>query len=454
MTTRMGESMLKRQGRRIVGATTLLIASVAALATAASASALTGQTTANTITFNVWTDQPRLPAFQAYAKLNPNIHFTYDMVASGSSNATVDGLTLEQRILLDNRSGQAPPDIAFIGLLNQVPQVELPTVDYAANLSSYVPKAVLDGYTGGMNDVCEAGGQVFCLRNDQGADVLWYNKPLMQKFGYSVPTTWTQYEQLGEEVAKQHPGYSIGNINGEFGLYGYFWAAQCPYQKTAGTLKVRVDMTAPQCVQMAKILDVLLKDKVVSTEYPFDASYASVMKNTLMMPAADWFGAYIFDGTFHLPAKQWVAALSPAWSATGRHWTGDNGGGVYMVSRKAKDIAAAAKVIEWIATNSSASGFEAHSVTVPAYAPAAATWARTGESGYESYFAANPAPVFAAAASDIWPGISYVGYNDSGTFDDTMTAAASSGTSLVKELPVWQSQVTKLLQAAGYQVVH
>jgi ABC-type glycerol-3-phosphate transport system substrate-binding protein len=433
----------------------LSILALAALTAGSSTASATNEAAAGHVTnLLVWTDQPRLAAFQAYQKLNPNVHFTYEEVASGSADATVNGLTLSQKILLAKRTGTGMPDIAFVGVLNQVPQVEFPAVDYAANLASYIPESVQKGYTGGMNDICMANGQLICLRNDQGANVLWYNQTLMKQFGYSVPTTWAQYLSLGEKVAAQHPGYLIGNINGRFGLEGYFWPAECPYEQLVGDMKVRVDMSAPTCVAMAKLLDTLVKDGTVSTDYPFDASYAASIKKTLLMPAADWFGAYIFDGTFHLPAKQWVAAQTPAWTATGTHWTGDEGGGVYMVSKASKNIAAAAKVIQWIATDSSPSGFEAHSVTVPAYAPAAKTWAQTGEAGFQSYFASNPAPVFTSAAASIWPGISYVGYDDEGTFDLTMTEAAAAGRTLVSELPGWQKQATQLLQAAGYSVVH
>ena len=49
-----------------------------------------------------------------------------------------------------------------------------------------------------------------CLRNDLAPVVLWYNATLMKQWGYQVPTTWPQYEQIGQEVAKQHPGYIVG----------------------------------------------------------------------------------------------------------------------------------------------------------------------------------------------------------------------------------------------------
>jgi ABC-type glycerol-3-phosphate transport system substrate-binding protein len=422
-------------------------------ATAATASS---SRPASTINLTVWTDTVRQAGFEQYQKLHPNVRFTYELIASGSATGAVNGVTLQQKTILSNHSGSGWPDIAFLGELNEVPEVEFPNVQYAANLTNVVPKKLVDGYPPSVISVCEQNGQLVCLRNDNAQNVLWYNAPLMKQWGYSVPTTWAQYEALGEQVAKQHPGYIIGDINARYGLDGYFWPAECPYEQLLGTMKVRVDMMAPNCVKMAKLLDVLVADKTVSTVYPFAASFGSVMKKALMMPGADWFGAYLFDDNYKEPAKTWAAAVTPAWTASGTHWTGDEGGGVYMISQHCSGacLTAAAAAVEYMATDTSEAGFQLHSVTTPAYGPALDKWLATGEAGYESYFYANPAPVFKQMATAIWPGINYVGYDDEDTFGETMTQAASSGKTLVSELSGWQSTATHLLEAAGYQVVN
>ena len=41
--------------------------------------------------------------------------------------------------------------------------------------------------------MCTVNGSVYCLRNDLAQNVLWYNKTLMDKWGYQVPATWEQY---------------------------------------------------------------------------------------------------------------------------------------------------------------------------------------------------------------------------------------------------------------------
>jgi ABC-type glycerol-3-phosphate transport system substrate-binding protein len=58
--------------------------------------------------------------------------------------------------------------------------------------------------------------------------VLWYNKKLMDQWGYQVPKTWEEYQALGEKVAKEHPGYLVGTIGDTNSHESYFWSSQCP----------------------------------------------------------------------------------------------------------------------------------------------------------------------------------------------------------------------------------
>lgn len=448
----MNKGFVMRHLRLLSAGALLCVTGVGAILATAPSPASAGS---KVIHLTVWDDAPRQVGFLAYEKLHPNIKMSFEEVASGSTTDAVNGVTLEQKNILANRTGSGWPDIAFIGTLNEVPEQTFPTVDYPANLKKLVPASIINNYPPGVLNVCETNGEIICLRNDNAQNVLWYNAPLMAKWGYTVPTTWAQYEALGEEVATQHPGTIIGDMYGQYGLAAYYWAGQCPYEKLVGNLKVEVDMSNANCVNMSKMLDTLVQDGTVSTVYPFAASFATILNNALMMPAADWFGAYVFDGDKQ-PADTWAAAATPTWTAGGAPSTGDEGGGVYMLSRHMSPATekAALAVIEYMATNTTAAGFQLHSVTTPAYGPAEAAWAANGEAGYESYFYANPAPVFKAMAAAIWPGDATVGYDDNDTFADTMTQAAVAGGSLVGELKVWQTQATALLQAAGYTVVH
>jgi ABC-type glycerol-3-phosphate transport system substrate-binding protein len=428
---------------------TALVASLAACSTSTNASAGNGKN--SVITLTVYSDAVRELGFKEYEKLHPNIHFQqYIALASDPAD------DLEQKTLLANRVGHGWYDIAFINELNGMAQMQFPTVNYGTNLTNLVPKSIVDGYPKGVLTPCYVNGELVCLRNDNAQNVLWYNAPLMKKWGYSVPQTWAQYQALGEKVAKEHPGTIIGDLENRYGLQGYFWPAECPYEKVIGNMKVFVNMEDPHCVAMAKLLQPLVQDGTVSTLNPVTAAFGKLLKNALMLPAADWFGAYIFDDTFNLPSHTWAAAPTPAWTVGGTHWTGDEGGGTYMISRHCTGscLTAALAAIEWMTTNTGPHSFQDSSVTTPAYGPALQSWETTGEGGYQNYFYSNPATVFSEMATLIWPDEGYPGYDDAGTFDTTMNATAASGGSLVGELPTWEKQATDLLEAAGYTVVH
>lgn len=403
------------------------------------------------VTLTVWTDQPRELGFQQYEKLHPNVHFQFEVLGTGSAGGA--NVTLQQKTLLANKVGSGWPDIAFEGNFNNLAEEEAPNVGYPLNLTSYIPKSLVNGYSPSVISVCQTGGQLYCLRNDAAQNVFWYNEPLMKKFGYQVPTTWQQYQALGEEVAKQHPGYYVGDISGRYGLEGYFWAGQCPMQQLVSTNTVRVNTTAAQCTQMASLLDPLVKAGVLLTDDPFGSTFPKEAAHLLMAPGADWWGTFLFDAALHQPAKTWAAALPLKWGANGTAWTGDEGGGVYEISKHSQYIATAVQVIEWMATDTSATGFQAHATTYPAYGPAAAQWNSGGEAGFSTYYYNDPSQVFQAAAKLIWPGFSGdVAIDYEGAFNLTMTKAAASGQSLVSELPAWGAYVSNLCKAAGYTV--
>jgi multiple sugar transport system substrate-binding protein len=67
----------------------------------------------------------------------------------------------------------------------------------------------------------------------------------MKQFGYSIPTTWEQYEALGLRVAKEHPGCIIGEFGDIFSLYVYFWGSHCPVHELVGQDKLRIDLFDP-----------------------------------------------------------------------------------------------------------------------------------------------------------------------------------------------------------------
>ena len=80
------------------------------------------------------------------------------------------------------------------------------------DLTPLVSKDIVDKFVPGSLDPCyTTDKKLICLRNDLAPNVLWYNKKLMDEFGYTIPTTWEEYIALSDKVAKEHPGYVMGS---------------------------------------------------------------------------------------------------------------------------------------------------------------------------------------------------------------------------------------------------
>jgi hypothetical protein len=220
----------------------------------------------NSAPITVWADSTRLPAVQAYQKAHPGVKMnivTYDGSADGSTY-------LQTKVQLFDRTGKGWPDVVFASPTD-VTWASQPTSSSAQPFAApvdegLVPQATLDNFAKGSLTPCQLNGHTYCLRNDIAQVVVWYNKTLLDKFGYSVPTTWQQYEALGQKVAKEHPGYLVGAVGDTNSQESYFWSAQCPAQQLTGPNTLRVDLKDPHCTKMAALLDTLIKAKLVTTQ--------------------------------------------------------------------------------------------------------------------------------------------------------------------------------------------
>lgn len=441
-----GTRPLGRTRRRVAAAIAMLGGAGLASGIAAAPATAAAQHHATKPTLTVLTDATRLPGFELFQKDHPGIHLVIDTY-SGDNNGASD---LQTKISLDNRVGSGWPDVVFSAEETDAAWVSSSTYHFAAALNSgLVPSSVLGDFADGALATCTFGGKVYCLRNDIGQDVLWYNKTLMAKFGYHLPTTWAQYQALGEQVAKQHPGYVIGTIGDAWSQDVYFWASECPSNHLLGSLKVEIDTASPKCTRVATLLDPLIADGSVSKlsveSSDFAKKYGDADK-ILMEVGPSWYGEYLFGDAYKVPKGQIAAALPPVWP--GDDYTGDVGGGIYIVSSHSKYPKLAAEVAQWMATSNA---YQATAPTYPAYRPAAAVWLKTVNSS--GYFAVNPANVFAKTANEIWPGWSSLLFSTDGVWADTVVPGITSGKSLSSLLPAWGSALRNQAQTLGYSIV-
>jgi ABC-type glycerol-3-phosphate transport system substrate-binding protein len=399
-------------------------------------------------TLMVWVDSTRVPAAQAYAKAHPNVKLnivTYDGDANGSN-------TLQTKVDLYDRTGSGWPDVVFSAESNEVSWAQ--PVGFTAPLNKgLLSNSTLSQFSTGALAPCTVDGTVYCLRNDLAPTVLWYNAPLMKQWGYQVPTTWAQYEQIGEEVARQHPGYIVGAAGDTFAPEIYMWASQCQANDVTGIRSVTVNVTSANCTRMASLLDTLLADKSMSNLSAFSSAFDKREKGkVLMMPAPVWFAGSVFDtkSGLNTPKGQIAAAPMPQWPGTATSTTGNVGGGLWLLSAHSTHLTEATNFIEWVTTSTAYQGDLAPGL--PAYGPAATVWLANQQKS--DYFANDIVPVVQQAAGQIWPGWGYGKFSQEAIWASAVTPGITSGKAIVSMLPSWQTAITNYATAAGYQVSH
>jgi ABC-type glycerol-3-phosphate transport system substrate-binding protein len=394
----------------------------------------------------VWVDSTRLPAAQAYQKAHPNVKLkivTYDGDANGSN-------FLQTKIDLFDRTGSGWPDVVFSTQQNETTWAV--SAGYAAPLNEgLIPQSTLSNFATGSLGVCTVSGKVYCLRNDLAQVVMWYNATLMKKWGYQVPATWPQYEALGQKVAKQHPGYLVGNAGDTFTPEIYMWASQCQGSDITGPRSVTVDVTSPNCTRMASLLDTLIKAGSMSKLSVFSTAFDKNEKGkVLMMPGPAWLGGAIFDSktALNVPAGQMGVAPIPQWPGTSAPSTGNVGGGTWLLSAHTAHLKQAVNFITWVTGNNAWQ--DSLSPGYPAYVPAAKVW--LGHQLSSGYYVGNVAAVLEQAGGEVWPGWNYGKWSNEAVWAATIDPGLTAGKTIVSMLPAWQTAITNYATSDGYTV--
>ncbi len=397
----------------------------------------------------VWVDSARIPNVKAYEKAHPKVKI--DLVTYDGNDATG---TLQSKFALYNRVGSGWPDVFFSEENYDAASLgDSSYNDLAVLNKGLIPKSILDKWAPNTLANCTFDGKVLCLRNDIGQDVLWVNTALMSKFGYTVPTTWAQWQSLGEEVAQQHPGYIVGTAGDTWDDEIYLQSSECPMAELKNAYTVEIDSSSPDCTRVGSLLDPLLADGSVPVANVFAPTFNSQYgAKTLMVIGPSWYGDYLFAGSSGIdPTPGQIAAYPPlTWTAGKAPVTGDVGGGLWFVSSHSKQQKLAASMIEWLTTNFASQGI---APTFPAYGPDEAPWVAKQVAG--GYFA-NPStlgPVLEAAAGEIWTGWSPLRYVTDSTWASTVIPALTSGSTLSSVLSPFGAALGDAAQVDGYTVV-
>jgi ABC-type glycerol-3-phosphate transport system substrate-binding protein len=394
----------------------------------------------------VWLDSTRMNGATIYQKLFPN-------KASQIDFQIVDRSQFPAEILGFNQQGQGWPDVVFAE-----PELVAQTIDsqhdFPLDLKPVLSVEVLGNFEPHANDSCTFAGRLLCLRHDTAPMVLYYNKPLMDKFGYHIPTTWQEYLALGERAGSEYPGYIIGSFGDAWGFKAYFDASGCPSSKTLNEKSVQINFGDTRCVRAAKLVDALLANGTLAPYGYFDSRFNQIAQadKILMLVAPSWMALASFggkpDSQYYNTADHQLGVAAPL------HWEGDStvmtsamGGGAWVVSRHTQNLQLAFDFITWMV---SAPQFWDISPDYPVYVPVQPAWEKTVSAN--PLFANDPFPIMQAASQAISPLYTLPNYDVMGVLNDFVSRALSQKKTLESLLPDLQTAMTAQAKAAGYEV--
>ena len=391
----------------------------------------------------VWIDADRQPAFDAYVKAHPD-------KAKLLKAVTVDREQFPAKVLLFNNTNQGWPDVVFAEP-RLVGRVADDAHHFPLDLKPWVAEDVLNGYTG--MDGCTFGDKIYCLRYDLAMFVLYYNKPLMDEFGYTVPTTWEEYQELSDKVAAEHPGYYLGTWGDGWTFISYFDASGCPSHELVDDATLKIDMTDPRCVRAAKLVDHMLDNGTMfNTDY-FSAEFAKVVSDNklLAMPGPAWmFG--VFGGnensSWYKTSEHQLGVANPLkWKDDEKAVTPAMGGAAWTVSSHTKNPKLAVDFIQWVTTDPD---FWAGTTNFPAYKPIQNLFQDSMKTN--ELFANDPFPIYQQAATDIGPLDKWPRFDLIAPLSEAVRTGLQEKRSVESILPDVADKLAPLAETQGYQV--
>jgi multiple sugar transport system substrate-binding protein len=395
----------------------------------------------------VWADATRQPAVEAFQAAHPEIKVNL-VVDDGSSGASG---TFQTKIALADQAGEGWPDVVFSTQNNDAAWAarDINGVQAFAQVLSdgFLDAGFLDGFTPGALDPVTVDGKVYGLRNDLAPVLFWYNKKLLEDFGYDAPTTWEEYQALGDKLAAEHPGYFLGVMGDAFeGPYIYYWSGEAPiFQLDGDTFKSNT--SDPNAVKVSALIDHMVANKTLTLDSLFGASFVASADKLVAIPGPAWYAGAAFQNPGNVNAQpgEWVAAPPLAW-ADGDKVTGNVGGGVWYASSHTTEPEAVKTFLQFIVSDPQTAGTGG----LPAYQAAAEAWLDTQAAS--GFYAGDFKAAVLAAASSVWSGWGYPNFSPETAWAKVITPGLAAGKTMSELSPEWEQEMKNEAQVVGYAV--
>jgi ABC-type glycerol-3-phosphate transport system substrate-binding protein len=403
--------------------------------------------TASQARITVWLDSPRLDGAKIYQELFPDKANQIDF-------QVVDRNQFPAEVLRFNQQGEGWPDVVFAET-NLVAQTVDSQHDFPLDLKPVLSAEVLGNFEPHALDACTFNGKLLCLRHDTAPMVLYFNKPLMDQFGYRLPVTWQEYRALGERVSGEHPGYIIGSFGDAWGFKAYYDASGCPSSWVLGEKRVHINFGDARCMRAARLVDTLLENGTLAPYGYFDPRFNQIVRadKLLMLVAPTWMALASFGGRpgsqYYDTANHQLGVAAPLrWDGDAQVMTSTMGGGAWAISTHTPNLPLALDFITWIV---SAPEFWAITPDYPVYMPVQPVWEKALSTN--PLFANDPFPAMQTASLAISPLYTLPSYDVMGVLDEFVRHALSQKKTLESLLPDLQTAMTAQAKTAGYEVI-
>jgi multiple sugar transport system substrate-binding protein len=398
-------------------------------------------------TITIWADATRQPAVEAFQAANPDIPIEL-VVDDGSASGSA---TFQTKIALADQAGEGWPDVVFSTQNNDASWASKETNGvqaFAAPLNKgYFDEAFLEGFTAGALDPLTVDGTIYGLRNDLAPVLYWYNKELMDQFGYEVPTTWEEYIALGEKLAAEHPGYFLGSVGDSFvGPYVYYWAGAAPIFQVDGNT-FSSDVNDPNSVRVTDMLDSMVANGSLIQDSVFSAEFVAQSANLVGIPGPAWYAGALFQNpdSINAASGQWGTSEPLYWEGDEKV-TGNVGGGTWFASSHSKNLEAVKTFLEFIVSDEATAGTGG----LPAYEAAAETWiANQASSGF---FAGDFETSVGTAAASVWSGWGFPNFSAETSYSKVVVPALAAGQTIADVAEAWQTEMENEAQVVGYTI--
>src|ERR1700747_667945 len=272
----------------------------------------------------------------------PNIKVNVNNVGGGPAEYT--------KLQTALKAGSGAPDVA------QIEYDFLPSfivTDGLADMAQYganEAKPYFVPWTWGQ--VSPDGKTVYGLPQDSGPLALNYNQKIFDQYGLSVPTTWDEYAQDAEKLAKA----SGGKVK-----MGHFYPTQAPWliglawASGGGGFKAEGDgwiqtLNNPAAEKVLAYWDGLVKKGYVSTIPGFTAEYYTALGSGQIASSVEaaWGPGVTAASLNDKTAGDWRAAPLPQWSKDQSFSSGNWGGSCDVVTKQSKHPVAATLFAVWL----------------------------------------------------------------------------------------------------------